>query len=202
MSMARPYQRAALLLLSAVLAGGLAAADTKKPDKPQTKVTQTLSQATYKQMEIAQKAFEAKDYKGAESALDALKAKQDKLNDFEKATLFNLYAAVYRSEDQNQKAVEAYVSVLKQNNLPDGLRDGALFSLAQTFFLMEEYPKAIKVMDKWFAQATDPQPDAYILQAQAYYQLPPSSRRFPSPSSGSSRSRRTGWGCSGPFTTS
>ena len=171
MSMARPYQRAALLLLSAVLAGGLAAADTKKPDKPQTKVTQTLSQATYKQMEIAQKAFEAKDYKGAESALDALKAKQDKLNDFEKATLFNLYAAVYRSEDQNQKAVEAYVSVLKQNNLPDGLRDGALFSLAQTFFLMEEYPKAIKVMDKWFAQATDPQPDAYILQAQAYYQL-------------------------------
>lgn len=160
------------LLLAVVLAAlGSAAADTKKPDKPQTKVTQTLSQATYKQMELAQKAFEAKDYKGAEADLDVLKAKQDKLNDFEKATLWNLYAAVFRSMEDNKRAVDAYVQVLKQNNLPDGLRDGALFSLAQTLFLMEDYKKSIQVMDKWFAQAADPQPDAYILQAQAYYQL-------------------------------
>jgi predicted Zn-dependent protease len=149
----------------------LASADTKKPEKPQTKITQTLSQATYKQMEVAQKAFEAKDYKGAEAALDALKAKQDKLNDFEKATLWNLYAAVFRSEDDNKRAIDAYAQVLRQKNLPDGLRDGALFSLAQTFFLMEDYQKAIRAMDKWFSQATDPQPDAYVLQAQAYYQL-------------------------------
>jgi predicted Zn-dependent protease len=178
MSMARSPKRMTLLLaLAAVgVAGGIAAqslalADTKKPDKPQTRITQTISQATYKQMEIAQKAFEAKDYKGAEADLDVLKAKQDKLNDFERATLYNLYAAVYRSEDDNKRAVAAYVQVLKQDNLPEGLRDNALFSLAQTLFLMEDYKKSIQVMDKWFALATDPQPDAYILQAQAYYQL-------------------------------
>ena len=161
-----------LLLTAVALAGGAAAlADSKKPDKPQTRITQTISQATYKQMEVAQKAFEAKDYKGAEAALDVLKAKQDKLNDFERAMLYNLYAAVYRSEDENKQAVEAYVQMLKQNNLPEGLRDNALFSLAQTLFLMEDYKRAIQVMDKWFALATDPQPDAYILEAQAYYQL-------------------------------
>ncbi|MDB5985876.1 MAG: hypothetical protein JWR16_929 [Nevskia sp.] len=141
-----------------------------KPAKPQTKVTQTLSQATYKQMEMAQKAFEAKDYKGAEAALDPLKVKLDKLNDYEKATLWNLYAAIFRSEDDNKRAIDAYAQVLKQNNLPDGMRDGALFSLAQTFFLMEDYPKAIRVLDKWFAVVQDVQPDAYILYAQAYYQ--------------------------------
>lgn len=163
---------AARLLCALLAASALAsAADSKKPDKPQTKLTQTLSQPVYKQMEVAQKAFEAKDYKGAEAALDPLKAKQDKLNDFEKATLWNLYAAVFRSMDDNPRAVNAYVQVLKQNNLPEGLRDNALFSLAQTLFLMEDYKKSIQVMDKWFAQATDPQPDAYILQAQAYYQL-------------------------------
>src|SRR5882757_3450430 len=142
-----------------------------RPTKPQTKITQTLSQATYKQMEIAQKAFEAKDYKGAEAALDQLKAKSDKFNDYEKATLWNLYAAIFRSEDDNKRAVEAYITVLRQQNLPEGLRDNALFSLAQTYFLMEDYPKSITVMNKWFAVVQDVQPDAYILLAQAYYQL-------------------------------
>lgn len=170
-------RRVVVLLSVAAFAGAAAiatqqpaAADTKKPDKPQTKVTQTISQANYKQMELAQKAFDAKDYKGAEAALDVLKAKQDKLNDFERATLWNLYAAVFRSQDDNKRAVTAYITVLKQNNLPDGLRDGALFSLAQTYFLMEDYKSAIRVLDKWFSQATDPAPDAYILEAQAYYQ--------------------------------
>ncbi|MDB5978118.1 MAG: hypothetical protein JWR07_4878 [Nevskia sp.] len=163
----------AAAVISVVLGGsaGLTQADTKKPEKPQTKVTQTLSQATYKQMEAAQKAFEAKDYKGAETALDPLKAKYEKLNDFEKATLWNLYAAIYRSEDDNKRAVDAYVQVLKQNNLPEGLRDNALFALAQTLFLMEDYKRSVEVMKKWFGVVQDVQPDAYILMAQAYYQM-------------------------------
>ena len=155
---------------SAVLAE-FAQADSGKLTKPQTKVTQTLSPANYKQMELAQKAFEAKDYKGAEADLDVLKAKIEKLNDYERATLWNLYAAVYRSEDDNKRAIDAYINVLKQNNLPEGLRDNALFAMAQTFFLMEDYKKSIAVMNKWFAVVQDVQPDAYILLAQAYYQL-------------------------------
>lgn len=147
------------------------AADDKPKAKPEaTKVTQTLSQATYKQMEVAQKAFDAKDYQGAEAALDVIKAKYDKLNDYEKATLWIQYAAVYRTMDNSRKAIEAYSNVLKQNNLPDGLRDNALFALAQTYFLVEDYPKAIRVLDKWFSVVADVQPDAYILYAQAYYQ--------------------------------
>jgi predicted Zn-dependent protease len=155
----------------ALVAGAGVAEKDGRPEKPQTKVTQTLSPATYKQMELAQKAFEAKDYRTAEAALDLLKAKIDKLNDYEKATLWNLYAAVFRSEDDNKRAVQAYAQVLKQNNLPEGLRDNALFALAQTFFLMEEYKKSIAVMNKWFSVVQDVQPDAYMLLAQAYYQL-------------------------------
>ena len=146
------------------------AEDKPKPVKPETKVTQTLSQATYKQMEVAQKAFEVKDYKGAKAALDVLKAKYEKLNDYERATLWGQYAAIARTVDDNKGAIEAYGNVLKQPNLPDGLRDNSLFALAQTYFLMEDYPRSIKVLDKWFSVVADVQPDAYILYAQAYYQ--------------------------------
>ena len=167
----RFLKRMGVMLVAAALAAIPASGADDKPVKPQTRITQTLSPATYKQMDLAQKAFEAKDYKGAEADLDVLKAKLDKLNDYEKATLWNLYAAVYRSEDDNKRAVDAYVQVLKQNNLPEGLRDNALFALAQTFFLMEDYKKSIAVLNKWFAVVQDVQPDAYILLAQAYYQL-------------------------------
>jgi tetratricopeptide (TPR) repeat protein len=143
----------------------------EKPQKPKTVVTQSLSQKVYKQMEVAEKDFEAKDFKGAEKALDDIKAGYDKLNDFEKATLWNLYAAVYRNENDNKRAIDAYFNLLKQNNLPEGLRNDALFSLAQTYFLDENYQDAIKVLKKWIAVVAEPQPDAYILEAQAYYQL-------------------------------
>lgn len=138
-----------------------------KPVKPKTTVTQTLSQKTYKQMEVAQKAFEAKDYKAAEVALDGIKAGYDKLNDYEKATLWNLYAAVYRIQDKNQPAINAYLNVLKTPNLPEGLRDGALFSMAQTYFIIDDYKNAIRVMNKWLSVVSDVQPDAYILLGQA-----------------------------------
>ena len=157
------------LSLGSVHVAAAADKDSKK-SKTETKVTQTLSPATYKQMEVAQKAFEVKDYKGALAALDVLKAKIEKLNDYEKATLWVQYAAVYRTTDDNKRAIEAYTQVLKQNNLPDALRDNSLFALAQTYFLLEDYPKSIRVMDKWFSVVADVQPDAYILYAQAYYQ--------------------------------
>lgn len=162
------------LLMSAISSTVLGPAPSlaaERPQKPQTVITQSLSQKVYKQMEVAQKDFEAKDFKGAESALDGIKAGYDKLNDFEKATLWSLYAAVYRNENDNKRAIDAYFNLLKQNNLPEGLRNDALFSLAQTYFLDENYQDAIKVLKKWIAVVAEPQPDAYILEAQAYYQL-------------------------------
>lgn len=153
-----------------VFSGQAHAAD-KEHKKPKTKVTQVLSQAVYKKMEKAEDKFGKKDYKGAEGVLDDIHDGYDHLNDYEKATLWNLYAAVYRSEDNNKKAVQAYFNLLKQKNLPEGLRNDALFSLAQTYFLEEDYNNAIRVLNKWLTVVDTPQPDAYILIAQAYYQM-------------------------------
>jgi predicted Zn-dependent protease len=159
-----------LVALGLVLGGVAHAADADQ-DKPKTRVTQVLSHETYQQMQKAQEKFDAKDYKGAEGELDKLKDGYKKLNDYEKATLWNLYAAVYRSENDNKRAVEAYNNLLQQKNLPQALRDNALFSLAQTYFLEEDYQSAIRELKRWVSLVETPQPDAYILMAQAYYQM-------------------------------
>jgi tetratricopeptide (TPR) repeat protein len=162
----------ALVVATGILAADLAAAKDKKdkPVPPPTKQTQVIRAETYKGMEAAQKAFEAKDYAGALAALDTLKAKQEKLNDYERATLYNLYAAVYYGQDKPKQAINAYIEVLKQPNLVEGLRDSSLYAMAQLYFIEEDYPKAIQVVQKWLSVVAEPSPEGYALLAQAYYQ--------------------------------
>ncbi len=165
-----------LLVLAMVLGAGAAEysfAKEKgkgKPAPPPTKQTQVIRAETYKKMEVAQKAFEAKDYPAATKALDDLKAGEAKLNDYERATLYSLYAAVFYAQDNLPKTVESYNLVLKQPNLPDGLRDSSLYALAQIYFIAENYDKAIVVVKRWLSLVAEPSPEGYALLAQAYYQ--------------------------------
>ena len=163
----------AFVAASVVSLSGFAIAKEKKekPVPPPTKQTQVIRAETYKGMEVAQKAYEAKDYAGAITALDGLKAKEAKFNDYERATLYNLYAAVYYAQDNVPKAIEAYITVLKQPNLNDALRDGSLYALAQLYFISEQYPKAIAVVKKWLSASANPSPEGYALLAQANYQI-------------------------------
>ncbi|HSW13819.1 MAG TPA: tetratricopeptide repeat protein [Solimonas sp.] len=172
--MSLPLKKILLVTLTATVVSlsGLSLAKDKKdkPVPPPTKQTQVIRAETYKGMEVAQKAYEAKDYAGALAALEPLRNRQDKLNDYERATLYNLYAAVYYAQDNVPKAIEAYTTVLKQPNLPDGLRDGSLYAMAQLYFITEDYPKAIAVVKKWLSVVAQPSPEGYALLAQAYYQ--------------------------------
>jgi tetratricopeptide (TPR) repeat protein len=141
-----------------------------KPVRPPTKVTQTLGADTYKKMEAVQQAFDAKDYAAALRGLDGIRAEEDKLNDYEKATLYNLYAAVYYAQDKPAKAIDAYTMVLEQPELPEAIRNNTLFALAQMHFVTEDYDKAVVVLKQWFEVVPEPSADAYMLLAQAYYQ--------------------------------
>ncbi len=138
--------------------------------KPPTRQTQSISAGVFKDLDVAQQAFDAKDYAGALAALDRVRAREDQINDYERATLHNLYAVIHYAEARTDKAIEHYLLVLQQPNLPEGLRDATLFALAQMYFVTEDYPRAVQVLNKWFSLTADPAPDAYMLLAQAYYQ--------------------------------
>lgn len=160
-----------LAAVSGLILAGSSKDKKGPPIKPPTKQTQVIRAEVYKKLEIAQKAFEAKDYAGALTALDVIKAGYDKLNDYEKATIWSLYGATYYAKGDTKASINAYISELQQKNLPDGLRDSGLHTLAQLYFIVEDYPRAIAVIQKWIALSSEPPPDGYVLLAQADYQL-------------------------------
>ena len=147
----------------------LAQKDEKKP--PPTRRTQVLGKAVYDQLEKAQQASDAEDYPKALQILNGIKRDWESLNDYEKAMLWNFYASVYYGMEDLDKTLMAYQNVLKQEQLPEGLRNAAMFATAQLYLVSEQYTKALAILDRWLQIVADPRPDAYILKAQALYQL-------------------------------
>lgn len=161
---------AVVLSLALAVGTGIAGEAKNKPVRPPSKQTQTLRADTYKKMEVVQTAFDNKDYPGAIRALDEINARADKLNDYERAMLWNYYAAVRYAQNDVKGAIAAYSMVLKQPNLPEGLRNNSLYSLAQMYFISEDYKKAVVVLNRYLTTVENPSPDAHVLLAQAHYQ--------------------------------
>lgn len=151
--------------------GAACAADEKPKSKRATKRSQVIGQKVFKVLEEAQAANDAKDNQQALALLNDLMKKPKRLNSFEKATIYNFYAVIYYQQEELSKAKEAYKSVLKQKDIPEGLRNNTMFSLAQLLFITEDYKNSIRVLQKWYSLVENVKPDAYMLEAQAYYQL-------------------------------
>lgn len=148
------------------------AADKKESQsKRATKRSHVLGQKVFKALEEAQAANDAKDNATALALLDDLMAKPKRLNSFEKATIYNFYAVIYYQEERLEEAKAAYKNVLKETDIPEGLKNNTLFSLAQLLFITEDYQTAIRVLQKWYGLVENVKPDAYMLEAQAHYQL-------------------------------
>lgn len=161
-----------LALLVPMLPSDVYAAEKKQTQsKRATKRSQVLGQNVFKKLEEAQEANDAKDYALATELLDGLMAKPKRLNSFEKATIYNFYAVIHYQQDRLSDAKEAYKNVLKQPDIPEGLRNNTMFSLAQLLFITEDYENSIRVLQKWYGLVENVKPDAYMLEAQAHYQL-------------------------------
>jgi tetratricopeptide (TPR) repeat protein len=161
-----------LMLAALLLSGGVAQAKSEGGSrKPPTKVTEKLSPKVYKQIEAAQVAMEAADFAGAETIITALQGSSSKLNDYEKSQIFNFLAAIHYEQGKTEQTIADYIGILKLDNPPEQIRNNALFRLAQLYFVEEDYTKSIRVLDEWMSKVESVRPEAYMLKAQAYYQL-------------------------------
>ncbi|MGR8921116.1 MAG: tetratricopeptide repeat protein [Gammaproteobacteria bacterium] len=155
-----------IVLLALLLAPALAAAQ----DKQKTKQTVAMSQPVYEGLQAAQEQVEAKQFSGALAALKKLRD-IDGLSSYETAQIWNLTAYAYYLQEDYRKSISAYVRVLKQPDLPEALVQSTLKTLSQLYFTVEEYARALTVVDRLIEALPDPSADIYMLKGQAHFQL-------------------------------
>ena len=150
-----------------------AVAQEKKKDTRETRRTPALRNKVYEKLAEAQAAAEAKDLNTAARILDEMIASGGKkaLNSYELANVYNLYAFIYYSREDYGRALQAYENVVKQPDIPIAMEVNTKFTIAQLYFVQEQWQKGINALLEWFKVTESPNANAYVLLAQGYYQV-------------------------------
>ncbi|MGD2167082.1 MAG: tetratricopeptide repeat protein [Gammaproteobacteria bacterium] len=136
----------------------------------QTRKTPAMRERVYTVLAEAQACAEMDDFPCAMENLADVRAMDD-LNSYEVAQMWNFYAFIYYAQDRLEDALEAYVNVLEQPDLPIGMETDTIYTVAQLYQATERYPEALEMLDRWFAVAVNPGPQPYYLKAVIHYQL-------------------------------
>ncbi|MFV8781231.1 tetratricopeptide repeat protein [Microbulbifer sp. SA54] len=138
-----------------------------------TRKTPAMRESAFKYLGKAQEAADAQNWPAALAALKEMEAGKSKLNGYEAAQMYYFYGFVYYSMEKYPQAITYYKQVLQQGeeNLPVALEVGTLQTIAQLYFVTEDYKQAVNYLNKWFAASDTVTADSYALRGQAYYQM-------------------------------
>lgn len=152
------------------------AAEKEKP-KRSTRRTPAIRAKIFEKLNAAQEAADAKRYNEAIGMLNELRDKEGRgsLNSYELANLYNMYAFIYFTQEKYEQALDAYRNVVKQPDIPEAMELNTKYTIAQLYFVKEDYRNGVNVLLEWFKAKQEMQEDpgagAYALLAQGYYQL-------------------------------
>lgn len=154
-------------------AGAAFAQEEKKKDTRETRRTPALRNKVYEKLAAAQAAAEAKDMGEAADILEGMISSGGKnaLNSYELANVYNLYAFVHYSREDYASALRAYEQVVAQPDIPVAMEVNTRFTIAQLYFVQEQWQKGINALKEWFAVTENPNANAYVLLSQGYYQV-------------------------------
>lgn len=146
------------------------------PEKErETRKTPALRNNIYEKLAEAQAFAEAKQYAEAEAVLnDMLDAtsKKSKLNRYELANVYNTYAYLRYAVEDYDGALNYYQKVIDQRpEIPLALEINTLYTVAQLYFLQENWRKGIDTLNTWMSVTDTPSTNAYVLLANGYFQL-------------------------------
>ena len=152
-----------------------ATAQEASKNERETRKTPALRNNIYEKLAEAQAFAEAKQYVEAEAVLnDMLDAtsKKSKLNRYELANVYNTYAYLRYAVEDYDGALDYYQKVIDQRpEIPLALEINTLYTVAQLYFLQENWLKGIDTLNTWMSVTDTPSTNAYVLLANGYFQL-------------------------------
>ena len=104
--------------------------------------------------------------------LDELKPRMASLKSYDRSMIY-YYQSYFNLAYQNkiQEAISNYLKVVDEEDTNDKLRVEAYYVLAQLYLSESDFDSGVEYLIKWFKNAPDIKPDAYVLLGQAYYLL-------------------------------
>ncbi|MBN8430118.1 tetratricopeptide repeat protein [Microbulbifer salipaludis] len=159
------------VLEAAGVSAGFAQAEAQSEQK--TRKVPAMRENVFKKLGKVQEAADAQNWPAALAALKEMEAGKDKYNGYETAQMYYFYGFVYYSMERYPQAITYYKKVLQQGaqNLPVALEVGTLLTVAQLYFVQEDYKQALNYLNQWFKVADNVTADSYALRAQAYHQV-------------------------------
>lgn len=137
-----------------------------------TKRVQAMSPAFSKRFQRVADAAEAGKWDQMKARLDQLLEDMDRHSKYEQAMTWN-YLGYYYYEVQNYKAAtDSYQKVIDfHEHLTDAFVARTLYSIAQLYYVQEDYRKAINTLYEWMEISESVTPTNKVLLGQAHYQV-------------------------------
>lgn len=160
-----------LILATCALLAAASPATAKEPrekPKPNTTRVETVGKWAYERLSRAQKALEEEKTGAALAALDEMKGRAERLNEHERAMMWQTYGYVQSAGENYTAAAASFEKALAEGGLPEQAVENTRYNLAQLYVMSEQYDRAVEQFRLWFETAENPRPEAHFMFAMAY----------------------------------
>jgi tetratricopeptide (TPR) repeat protein len=123
-----------------------------------------LSPRTAEKLGRAMKHFEADEFDQALEIVDGL-ARRRGLDPPDIAQIHRFRGYILVSKGNSEAGAADFEKSLAQHALDPFAEQQTTYSLAQIYTQLEKYDRALALIDAWFAEESQPKPDAYFLKA-------------------------------------
>jgi len=154
--------RLLILLISVLLFSPVFAADKEK--------SPAISPWLYKKLQKTEQLIAKKSYQQAEKSLKAM-LPEAKQKSYEQALVLRSLSSVYALNGRYKKAAEVLSKVMALKVLPKQQEQQAILNLGQLYMAVEQYAKAIQILEPWLANNATADAQVNVLVANAYAQL-------------------------------
>lgn len=162
-----------LLVLVMALGCDIASVQAQKA-RVGSHATPTLRHDIVARLGAVERAAGAGNFAAAERLLAALEEDYSAtraLNSYERANVYNMRGWIHYTKQEYANAIHDWEQVLEQPDLPRPMVQSTRYSLAQLYLAARDWQQAAALLEAWFELADDPDPDDWLLLAQAHQQL-------------------------------